>query len=131
LPGVVASTCVFPISVVIVALLVLAGLSYRQTISAYPGADGSFTVAKDNLGVGPGFVAAAALLTDYVLAVSVSSSSGVAAVPLHPGNAVRLRDRFDYDEQLDESLDEDMRLTREMMLMEPESVVSAEKSNSV
>lgn len=80
LPGVVASTYVFPISVVIVALLVLVGLSYRQTIFAYPGGGGSFTVAKDNLGVGPGLVAAAALLTDYVLTVSVSISSGVAAI---------------------------------------------------
>lgn len=80
LPGVVASTYVFPISVVIVALLVLVGLSYRQTIFAYPGGGGSFTVAKENLGVGPGLIAAAALLTDYVLTVSVSISSGVAAM---------------------------------------------------
>lgn len=92
LPGVVASTYVFPISVVIVALLVLVGLSYRQTIFAYPGGGGSFTVAKDNLGIGPGLVAAAALLTDYVLTVSVSISSGVAAiVSAYPGlNAYRV-----------------------------------------
>jgi amino acid transporter len=80
LPGVVATSYVFPISVVIVALLVLVGLSYRQTIFAYPGGGGSFTVAKENLGVGPGLVAAAALLTDYVLTVSVSISGGVAAI---------------------------------------------------
>ncbi len=86
LPGVVASSYVFPISVVIVALLVLVGLSYRQTIFAYPSGGGSFTVAKDNLGVGSGLVAAAALLTDYVLTVSVSISSGVAAiVSAYPG----------------------------------------------
>src|SRR6478609_6704760 len=80
LPGAVASAYVFPISVVIVALLVLVGLSYRQTIFAYPGGGGSFTVAKDNLGTGPGLVAAAALLTDYILTVSVSISSGIAAI---------------------------------------------------
>jgi amino acid transporter len=80
LPGIAASTYVFPISVVIVALLVLVGLSYRQTIFAYPGGGGSFTVAKDNLGVGAGLVAAASLLTDYVLTVSVSIASGVAAI---------------------------------------------------
>jgi len=86
LPGVVASTYVFPISVVIVALLVLVGLSYRQTIFAYPGGGGSFTVARDNLGIGSGLVAAAALLTDYVLTVSVSIASGVAAiVSAYPG----------------------------------------------
>jgi amino acid transporter len=80
LPGVVATAYVFPISVVIVALLVLVGLSYRQTIFAYPLGGGSFTVAKENLGVGPGLIAAAALLTDYVLTVSVSISGGAAAI---------------------------------------------------
>jgi amino acid transporter len=80
LPGIAATTYVFPVSVVIVALLVLVGLSYRQTIFAYPGGGGSFTVAKENLGVRAGLVAAAALLTDYVLTVSVSISSGVAAI---------------------------------------------------
>ncbi len=80
LPGIAATAYVFPVSVVIVALLVLVGLSYRQTIFAYPGGGGSFTVAKENLGVRAGLVAAAALLTDYVLTVSVSISSGVAAI---------------------------------------------------
>ena len=80
LPGIAATAYVFPVSVVIVALLVLVGLSYRQTIFAYPSGGGSFTVAKDNLGVRAGLVAAAALLTDYVLTVSVSISSGVAAI---------------------------------------------------
>ncbi len=42
----------------------------------------------------------------------------VTAVPFHLGHAARLRDRFDYDDQLDESLDEDVRMTREMLLME-------------
>jgi len=46
----------------------------------------------------------------------------VTAVPFHLGNAVRLRDRFDYDEQLDESLDEDVRMTREMLLMDAETI---------
>ena len=71
---------VVPISAVIVGLLVLVALSYRQTIFAYPGGGGSYTVAKDNLGTMPGLVAAAALLTDYILTVSVSISGGVAAI---------------------------------------------------
>ncbi len=78
--GMAAVRYVVPISGVIVGLLVLVGLSYRQTIFAYPGGGGSYTVAKDNLGVGPGLVAAAALLTDYILTVAVSISSGVAAI---------------------------------------------------
>jgi amino acid transporter len=75
-----ALSYVVPISAVIVGLLVLVALSYRQTIFAYPGGGGSYTVAKDNLGTMPGLIAAAALLTDYILTVSVSISSGIAAI---------------------------------------------------
>ena len=69
-----------PISAVIVGLLVLVGLSYRQTIFAYPNGGGSYTVARENLGVGPGLVAAAALLTDYIMTVAVSIAGGIAAI---------------------------------------------------
>ena len=63
--------------------------SYRQTVRAYPNGGGAYIVSKDNLGTLPGLVAAAALLTDYVLTVSVSVVAGVfaitSAVPgLHP-----------------------------------------------
>ena len=78
--GAAALSYVVPISAVIVALLVLVGLSYRQTIFAYPAGGGSYTVAKENLGVSAGLVAAAALLTDYILTVAVSISGGVAAI---------------------------------------------------
>jgi amino acid transporter len=78
--GTVALSYVIPISAVIVGLLVLVALSYRQTIFAYPGGGGSYTVAKENLGTMPGLIAAAALLTDYILTVSVSISGGVAAI---------------------------------------------------
>lgn len=78
--GAAALDYVVPISATIVGLLALVGLSYRQTILAYPGGGGSYTVAKENLGPEAGLVAAAALLTDYVLTVSVSVSGGVAAI---------------------------------------------------
>src|SRR5262252_3070445 len=78
--GAAALSYVVPISAVIVGLLVLVALSYRQTVFAYPGGGGSYTVAKDNLGTMPGLIAAAALLTDYILTVSVSISGGVAAI---------------------------------------------------
>lgn len=61
----------------IVALLVFVVLSYRQTIKAYPKGGGSYIVAKDNLGPLFGLIAAAALMTDYVLTVAVSVASGV------------------------------------------------------
>jgi amino acid transporter len=66
-----------PISIAIVILLSIVALSYRQTIPAYPSGGGSYIVAKDNLGVLAGLIAAASLLIDYVLTVSVSVASGV------------------------------------------------------
>ncbi len=66
-----------PIAISIVLLLVIVALSYRQTIFAYPNGGGSYTVAKDNLGTLPGLIAAASLLIDYVLTVSVSVAAGI------------------------------------------------------
>ena len=74
--GTVAFVYLMPISFLIVGLLFLVTFSYRQTIRAYPQGGGSYIVAHENLGVIPGLVAAAALLIDYVLTVSVSVSSG-------------------------------------------------------
>ncbi|HEV2579892.1 MAG TPA: APC family permease, partial [Ktedonobacteraceae bacterium] len=66
-----------PISLVIIGLLCIVAISYRQTIPAYPNGGGSYIVAKENLGTLAGLVAAAALLIDYVLNVSVSIAAGV------------------------------------------------------
>ncbi len=66
-----------PISIAIVLLLALLTISYRQTIYAYPGGGGAYVVARDNLGEIPAMIASAALLTDYILTVAVSVSSGV------------------------------------------------------
>ena len=71
---------IMPISAVIVAVLALVTISYRQTIRAYPNGGGSYIVAHANLGELPGLVAAAALLVDYVLTVAVSVSAGVFAL---------------------------------------------------
>ncbi len=69
-----------PIAIAIVCLLAIVALSYRQTIPAYPSGGGSYIVAKDNLGTVPGLVAAASLMIDYILTVSVSVSAGVQAL---------------------------------------------------
>lgn len=71
---------VFPISLAIVILMTLVSISYQQTIHAYPDGGGSYIVSRDNLGELPAQMAAAALLTDYVLTVAVSISSGVAQI---------------------------------------------------
>ena len=67
-----------PIALAIVGLLAIVTISYQQTIHAYPGGGGAYIVARDNLGELPAQTAGAALLTDYILTVAVSVSSGVA-----------------------------------------------------
>lgn len=78
--GTIAFGYVFPISIVIVGLLAIVVISYEQVIHAYPDGGGAYIVGYDNLGYFPALVAAAALLTDYILTVSVSISSGVAQI---------------------------------------------------
>ncbi len=68
------------IGLAIATLLVIVALSYSQTILAYPGGGGSYTVARENLGPLLGLIAAAALLIDYVLTAAVSLTAGVAAI---------------------------------------------------
>ncbi len=67
------------LALAIALLLAVLALSYTQTIQAYPSGGGSYTVARANLGVPFGLVAAAALMTDYILNVAVSVTAGVAA----------------------------------------------------
>ncbi len=76
LAGVGALTLTMPITLVIVAVLAIVVASYQQTLRAYPNGGGSYIVASDNLGPFAGLVAAGALMTDYVLTVSVSIAAG-------------------------------------------------------
>jgi amino acid transporter len=69
-----------PIAVAIAVLLAIVVTSYRQTIFAYPHGGGSYTVARENLGVRVGVVAAAALMVDYLTTVAVSVTAGVEAM---------------------------------------------------
>ncbi len=69
-----------PVAIAIAVLLVIVTISYRQTIFAYPNGGGAYIVARDNFGELPAQVAGAALLTDYILTVAVSISSGVAQI---------------------------------------------------
>lgn len=78
--GVAAMSKVLPLGAAIVALLIVIGISYRQTIKAYPQGGGAYIVAKDNLGELPSLTAAAALLTSYVLTVAVSIAAAVSAI---------------------------------------------------
>ncbi|PYQ63043.1 MAG: APC family permease [Acidobacteria bacterium] len=86
--GAVGLRYIGPITILILFLLTILYLSYRQTIVAYPNGGGSYVVAKENLGMRFGLLAAASLLLDYVLNVAVAISAGVGALvsavpPLH------------------------------------------------
>ena len=78
--GTAALQYAIPIGVVITALLATVAFSYRQTIYAYPTGGGAYRVAKENIGENAGLTAAASLLVDYTLTVSVSISAGVLAI---------------------------------------------------
>src|SRR5256884_7135079 len=94
--GVAAFSLVVPITVAMLIVLAFLILSYRETIKAYPTAGGAYMVTRDNFGLLPAQVAGVALLTDYVLTVSVSVAAGTAALvsavsglaPLHVWIAV-------------------------------------------
>jgi len=69
-----------PLAFAIVGLLIVLSISYEQTVHAYPDGGGAYIVSRDNIGEVPAQIAGAALLSDYILTVAVSISSGVAQV---------------------------------------------------
>ncbi|MGH9270260.1 MAG: APC family permease [Ilumatobacteraceae bacterium] len=87
--GVAAFTDLVPISIIVAVLLLIVVLSYRQTIHAYPSGGGAYVVSRENLGGTPSLVAAASLMTDYILTVAVSVAGGVLA----------MQSAFDFDPQ--------------------------------
>jgi amino acid transporter len=80
LAGLGALALTLPITLTICVVLAIVVVSYREVIRAYPNGGGSYVVASDNLGPLVGLTAGAALLTDYILTVSVSVAAGVAAI---------------------------------------------------
>lgn len=78
--GVASVTYLLPITGIVLGIMAILLFSYRQTIAAYPNGGGSYTVAKENLGRMPGLLAAAALMIDYILVVSIGVSAGVDAL---------------------------------------------------
>jgi amino acid transporter len=77
-----ASAIIFsiPVAIAIAAMLAIVSTSYRQVCRAYPSGGGAYVVARENISQIAGLVAAAALLIDYVMTVSVSTASAVAQV---------------------------------------------------
>jgi amino acid transporter len=75
-----AAHLVLPVSIGIAVVLAIVVVSYTQTVQAYETSGGAYVVARENLGKLASLVAAAALLTDYVLTVAVSVTAGVLAL---------------------------------------------------
>lgn len=78
--GAIGLSYAWPVAIAIAILFTIVAISYRQTVMAYPSGGGAYIVARENIGVPAGLIAAAALLTDYVLTVAVSIASGIAAI---------------------------------------------------
>ncbi|MBO0815215.1 MAG: APC family permease, partial [Actinobacteria bacterium] len=78
--GLTAFTLVLPMTLVVLAGIVLVVLSYREVVTVYTRAGGSYVVARDNFGPRVAQVAAVALLIDYVVTVAVQTAAGSAAI---------------------------------------------------
>lgn len=65
---------------IIILLLLILTISYRQIVEAYPGGGGAYIVAKENLKTTYGLIVGASLSVDYILTVAVSISAGTAAI---------------------------------------------------
>jgi amino acid transporter len=78
--GLAAFTIILPMTGVVLFVLALVVLSYREVVSVYVRPGGSYVVARDNFGPRIAQVAAVALLVDYVVTVAVQTAAGTAAV---------------------------------------------------
>jgi amino acid transporter len=78
--GVAAFAVLMPMTAVILFVMLLVVLLYREVVTVYTRAGGSYVVARDNFGPRIAQVAAVALLIDYVVTVAVQIAAGTAAV---------------------------------------------------
>ena len=78
--GMAAYTPMLGVAGVIIGLLFMLILCYRQVIDAYPQGGGAYSVARENLGRIPSLIAASGLIIGYMLTIAVSSCSGAAAI---------------------------------------------------
>ncbi|MGH9919853.1 MAG: APC family permease, partial [Nitrososphaerales archaeon] len=92
--GLAAFALVTPLTAVILAVLAVVTICYRDVVRAYPKAGGSYVVSRDNFGPNLAQIAGAALLISYTITVAVSVAAGadaiISAVPSMAGQAVTL-----------------------------------------
>src|SRR5580704_12891743 len=78
--GIAAFTLLLPLTGVVLFVLALVVLSYREVVTVYTRTGGSYVVARENFGPRVAQIAAVALLIDYVVTVAVQVAAGTAAV---------------------------------------------------
>jgi len=78
--GLAAFAILMPMTAVVLAILVLITLSYRNVIDVYTKTGGAYIVARDNFGPVVAQIAAVALMLDYIVTVAIQSAAGVAAI---------------------------------------------------
>jgi amino acid transporter len=78
--GIAAFALILPLTGVVLFVMALVVLSYREVVTVYTRAGGSYVVARENFGPRVAQIAAVALLIDYVVTVAVQVAAGTAAV---------------------------------------------------
>lgn len=78
--GLAAFTILMPMTGIVIAILILITLSYRNVITAYTKTGGAYIVARDNFGPVMAQIAAVALMLDYIVTLAIQSAAGVAAI---------------------------------------------------
>jgi amino acid transporter len=78
--GLAAFTLILPMTMVILLVMTLVVLSYREVVMIYIRPGGSYVVARQNFGPRIAQICAVALLVDYVVTVAVQTAAGTAAI---------------------------------------------------
>jgi amino acid transporter len=78
--GLAAFTILMPMTGIVIAILVLITLSYRNVIQVYTKTGGAYVVSRDNFGPVVAQIAAVALMLDYIVTLAIQSAAGVAAI---------------------------------------------------
>ena len=78
--GLAAFGIIMPMTAVVIGILILITLSYRNVIDVYTKTGGAYIVSRDNFGPVVAQVAAVALMLDYIVTVAIQSAAGVAAI---------------------------------------------------
>ena len=69
-----------PMTAVVIAVLLVMTLLYREVVTVYTRAGGSYVVARENFGPKIAQIASVALLVDYIVTVAVQGAAGTAAI---------------------------------------------------